>query len=90
MLAVEGGPATIRPAVGSRNQARRLSADGPPGRLAGPLLHAQLLILKQLDDEVSGMVKMTGSGDVDGTRGWLEDKFCEGAAALGLTAETKK
>ena len=49
-----------------------------------------MLILKQLDDEVSGMVKMTGSGDVDGTRGWLEDKFCEGAAALGLAAETKK
>ena len=48
------------------------------------------LILKQLDDEVSGMVKMTGSGDVDGTRGWLEDKRCEGAAALGLAAETKK
>ena len=37
--AVEGGSAAVRPALGSRNQARRLSADGAPGRLAGPLLH---------------------------------------------------
>ena len=31
MLAVEGGPATDRPAVGSRNQARWLRAHGAPG-----------------------------------------------------------
>jgi hypothetical protein len=37
--AVEGGPTTIRPIVGSRNQARRLSVDGAPGWLARPLLH---------------------------------------------------
>ena len=39
--AVEGGPASIRPAVGSRNQVRRLSVDGAPGWLARPLLHTQ-------------------------------------------------
>src|ERR1700676_437149 len=39
--AVEGGPATVRPALGSRNQARGLSADGAPGWLAGALLHPQ-------------------------------------------------
>ena len=43
--AVEGGAATVRPAVGSRNQARRLSVDGAPGWLARPLLHAQRLRL---------------------------------------------
>jgi hypothetical protein len=46
------------------------------------------LILKQLDDEARGVVKMTGDKDVDGMRGWLEDKFCEAAATLGLAAET--
>jgi len=31
--AVEGGAATVRPAVGPRNQARWLPIDGTPGRL---------------------------------------------------------
>ena len=39
--AVEGGPTAFRPALGSRNQARRLSADGAPGWPARPLLHPQ-------------------------------------------------
>ena len=39
--AVEGGPATIRAIVGSRNYSRRLPADGAPGWRAGPLFHAK-------------------------------------------------
>ena len=31
MPAVEGGASAVRPALGSRNQARRISADGAPG-----------------------------------------------------------
>jgi hypothetical protein len=38
--AVEGGAATDRQAVGPRDQARRLPADGAPGWLARPLLHS--------------------------------------------------
>ena len=43
--ALEGGAAAVRAALGSRNQVRRLSADGAPGWLAGPLLHARRLRL---------------------------------------------
>ena len=39
--AVEGIPPADRLAMGSRNEARRVSADGAPGRLAHPLLDAQ-------------------------------------------------
>jgi hypothetical protein len=40
----KGGPATVRPAVGSRTQARWLPTDGAPGWCA-QLLHAQRLRL---------------------------------------------
>jgi hypothetical protein len=39
--AVKGGAVTVRSAVGSRGQARRLPADGAPGWLARSLLHTQ-------------------------------------------------
>src|SRR4029077_6445250 len=39
--AVEGGAATFRPALGSRNQARWPSVEGAAGRLTRPLLCAQ-------------------------------------------------
>jgi hypothetical protein len=53
--AVEGGPAAVRPIVGSRNQARRLSADGAPGWLAGRLLHARVSIKASLSEELAGL-----------------------------------
>jgi len=39
--AVEGGAATVRPALGPRDQAWQLPADGAPAWLARSLLHAQ-------------------------------------------------
>ena len=45
--AVEGGPTADSFAVGSRNQARWLSAAAAPGWLAGPLLHAHGSLLEQ-------------------------------------------